>query len=86
MGSVFVIVGNILTPKPSKVGLVERDDMVKQLAANTANPTFSSPVLPRASHGRSFQCDAARLQKGVNLTSELRIAIEQNIAVGAGQW
>ena len=29
VGSVFVIVGNILTPKPSKVGLVERDDMVK---------------------------------------------------------
>ena len=29
VGSVFVIVGNILTPKPSQVGLVGRDDMVK---------------------------------------------------------
>ncbi len=58
---VFVIVGQKLATKPAEMAFVERDDMIKHLAANTADPSFSDSVLPRAPHARSQWFDAARL-------------------------
>ena len=46
--SVFMIIRQILTPKPSEVLFVQRDDVINQLAASTADPSFSDSVLPRA--------------------------------------
>jgi hypothetical protein len=59
--SVLVIIRQILTPKPSQMVFVQRDDVINQLAASTADPSFGDSVLPRAPHTRSDRFDATRL-------------------------
>ena len=75
--SVLLIISQILTPKPSEMAFVERDDVVKHLAASTADPSFGDSVLPGAPHTRSHRFHAARLQKPNDLIAELSIPIEQ---------
>ena len=84
--SILVIVRQILTTKPPDMLLVQRDDVIHQLTANTADPAFSNSVLPRAPETRSYRFDAASFQKPENLITELRVAIEQDVTKGAGQW
>jgi len=47
MGSVFVIVVDILREEPLQVTLIEGDDVVQQVAPTTLNPPLRDPVLPR---------------------------------------
>ena len=61
MRPVFMIVGQKLASKPAEMAFVERDDMIKHLAANTTNASFGDSVLPGAPHTRSHRFDAARL-------------------------
>lgn len=49
---VLVIVRQIFLTKP-KVAFAHGDDVIDHLPANTADPSFRSSVLPRASHTRS---------------------------------
>jgi hypothetical protein len=83
--SVFVVVRQILTPKPSKVLFVQWDNVIHQLAASTADPPFSNSVLPRATQTRAYRFNAARLQKAENLITELRVSIQQDVTIRAGQ-
>jgi len=46
--SIVVIVGDVLVQQSPEVALVEHDDLVEQLSAHTAYPTFRNAVLPRA--------------------------------------
>ena len=69
--SVFVIIRQILTTKPSEMVFVQRNDVIQQFAASTADPSFSNSVLPRAPPTRSHRFNAARLQEGENLGTEL---------------
>jgi hypothetical protein len=48
--AVFVIIGQILKTKTAEMALVERDDMVENLAASAADPSFCNPVLPGTTH------------------------------------
>ena len=48
MRSIVVIVGDVLVQQSPEVALVEHDDLVEQLSAHTAYPTFRNAVLPRA--------------------------------------
>jgi hypothetical protein len=47
MCSVFMIVGQIGTPKPPQMKFIERDDVIEQFAASTAHPSFDDSILPR---------------------------------------
>ena len=44
---VVVIVAHVIPDQPPKTLLVQRDDMVEDLAATTADPAFRNPILPR---------------------------------------
>jgi hypothetical protein len=71
VGSVLVIIRQIFTSKPSKVVFVQRDDVIQELAASTAGPSFGDSILPRAPQTRSYRFDATRLQERENLSAEL---------------
>ena len=43
--AVFVIIGQILMTKPAEMALVERDDVIDHLTANTADPSLPNAVL-----------------------------------------
>lgn len=82
---VRLIIRQILTTKPSEVLLVQRNDMIQQLAASTADPSCSDSILPRAPQTRSYRLNAARPQKAENLSTELCVAIKQDVTIGAGK-
>lgn len=44
VGTVIVIVSDILTPKPAKVIFIERNNAVEQFATRTAHPAFGGSV------------------------------------------
>ena len=85
VGSVLVIIRQIFTSKPSKVVFVQRDDVIQQLAASTADPSFGDSILARAPQTRSYRFNATRLQEGENLSAELCVAIKQYVTIRAGQ-
>ena len=47
--AVFVIIGQIIMPKPPEMLLVEGDDVIEHFAARTSDPALSDSVLPGAS-------------------------------------
>ena len=77
--AVFVIIRQILTPKPPEMAFVDRDDVIHHLAASTADPSFSDSVLPGAPYTRSHRFDTARLQELDDVIAELGVPIEQDI-------
>src|SRR5216684_3276539 len=74
--SVFVIVGDVIREKSLQMSLVQRDGVVEQLTATTANPALSHSILPRASNRRAHWRDLHRFDGGRHGESVLRVVIE----------
>lgn len=85
VSAILVVVREIFTPEPSEMVFVQRDDVISQFPASTANPAFRDSVLPRASYTCSDRVDAARVQKGDNMIAELGVSIEHDITTRAGK-
>ncbi len=58
MGSVVVIVGDVLPEKLPEVALVENDDVIEEFASETPDPALRNAVLPRTAVCRSGRPDA----------------------------
>ena len=71
VGSVGVIVGQILAPQPAQMLLIEGNDVVECLAANISDPTLRDSVLPRAPNTRTNRLDAAGLEKLAYIATNL---------------
>src|SRR6267143_641083 len=78
--SIVVIVGDVLVQQSPEVALVEHDDLVEQLSAHTAYPTFRNAVLPRAPVRRSCWLQTERFHHGDHTPTEACIAIEHQVA------
>ena len=50
MGSVVMVIGDVLREHSLQMSLVQRDDMIEQLAAATSHPALGHAILPRALH------------------------------------
>ena len=48
MGPVVMVIGDIIRDKPLEMALVQRNDLVEQLAPAAADPAFRDSILPRA--------------------------------------
>src|ERR1035438_1928442 len=46
VGSVVVIIGNVLGEESFQMSLIQRDHVVEQVAAAASDPTFGDPILP----------------------------------------
>ena len=44
MGAVVVVVGDVIREQPSQMTLVENDDVIEQLPADAADPSFRDAV------------------------------------------
>ena len=51
MDSVVMIIREVLGQEPPEMALVQRDDMIEQIAAATAKPALGDTVLPGALDG-----------------------------------
>jgi hypothetical protein len=47
VGSVLVVVGHVLADQSERMPLAKHDDVIQQLAAQRAHPSFGVPVLPK---------------------------------------
>ena len=65
---------------------VQRDDMIEDLAPATTDPTFRNAVLPGCLHARLFGLQTRCLQEGEHPGVELRVVIEDRVAIRAGLW
>ncbi len=58
VGSVVVIVGDVLPEKLSEVAFVENDNVIEEFASDTPDPALGNAVLPGTSVCRSGRPDA----------------------------
>ena len=65
---------------------VQRDDMIEDLAPATTDPAFRYSVLPWRLHARLLGLHTRRLQEGHHPGVELRVTIEDRVAIRAGLW
>jgi hypothetical protein len=81
-----MVVAHVIADQAAKMPLVQRDDMVKDLSATTADPPLRSAVLPWCLNARPFGVQARRLQERDHPGVELRIAIEDDVPVRGSLW
>ena len=73
--AVFVIVGQIFTPKPPEMLVVQWDDVIEHFAASTADPALSNSVLPGAQSSRANRSNATCLQELENIAAEFGVTV-----------
>ena len=57
MGSIFMVVADLLTHEAFQITLIENDDMIEQVPAAVTDPAFCNAVLSRASEAGSHRLD-----------------------------
>ena len=80
-----MIVGQIITPKPPEMLLVQWDDVIEHFAARTPDPALSDSVLPGTSSTGANGSNATGFQELENIATEFAIPVEQHVPVGAGK-
>ena len=80
VGSVLVVVANILVHQPLQVALVEHDHMVEQVAAAVAHEALCNAVLPRAFERSANGFYAKDFRRCQNLSAESGVAVVNQIA------
>src|SRR5215472_12577988 len=66
-----------------KVSFVHWDDLVEDLTAAAANPSFGGSVLPWRLNARPFRLQSGGLQEGNHIDVEDRIVIQKGVAIGS---
>ena len=86
MGSVFVVVADILCEKTLQVPFVERNHVIEQVAAATPNPALRHSILPRTLVRGLKNADFHRVDGNWHLESVILIAIENQKAGNGLEW
>src|ERR1035437_440192 len=76
VGSVVVIIGNVLGDESLQMALIQRDHVVEQVAAAASDPTFGDAILPRTSNGCWDRCHVQRADRRYPSKAILRIVVE----------
>src|SRR5450759_1491449 len=76
VGSVVVIIGNVLGEESLQMALIQRDHMIEQVAAAASDPTFGDAVLPGALNRGTDRCHLQRADRRWHFQAVLRIMVE----------
>src|ERR1035441_8395625 len=76
VGSVVVIIGNVLRQESLQMSLIQRDYVVEQVAAAASDPTFGDPILPGTPNRGTDRCHVQRTDRLWHFQSVLRIVVE----------
>src|ERR1035437_9948011 len=76
VGSVVVIIGNVLGEESLQMALIQRDNAVEQAAAAASDPTLGDTILPRTLNRGTDRCHLQRADRGWHFQSVLRIVVE----------
>src|ERR1019366_5404923 len=76
VGSVVVIIGNVLGEEALQMSLIQRDHVVEQVAAATSDPTLGDPILPGTPNRGTDWCHLQRADRRWHFQSVLRVMVE----------
>src|SRR5450759_1556417 len=76
VGSVVVIIGNVLREQSLQMALIQGDHVVQQVAAAASDPTLGYPILPGTPNRGTDRCHLQRAGRLWHFQSVLRIVVE----------
>ena len=76
----------VIADQAAKMGFIQSDYMVQDLAAATTYPTLRNAILPGRSHTRLLSFQFRRVQERDDAVIELLISIQNHVTVGTGFW
>src|SRR5664280_3131483 len=76
VGSVVVIVGNVLRQKSLQMALIQGDHVVEQVAAAASDPTLGDPILPGTPNRGTDRCHLQRADRRWHFQAVFRIVVE----------
>ena len=76
VGSVVVIIGNVLREESLQMALIQRDHVVEQVAAAASDPTLGDPILPGTPNRGTDRCHLQRAHRRWHFQAVLRIMVE----------
>src|ERR1017187_5870852 len=76
VGSVVVIIGNVLRQKSLQMALIQRDHVVEQVAAADSDPTLGDPILPGTPNPGTARCHVQRAHRRWHFQAILRVMVE----------
>jgi hypothetical protein len=76
VGSVVVIIGNVLREESLQMSLIQRDYVVEQVAAAASDPTLGDPILPGTPNRGTDRCHLQRADRRWHFQAILRVVVE----------
>src|ERR1017187_4652652 len=76
VGSVVVIIGNVLGEESLQMTLIQRDYVVEQVAAAASDPTLGDAILPGTPNRGTDRCHVQRADRRRHFQAILRIVVE----------
>src|SRR5664279_4010868 len=76
VGSVVVIIGNVLREESLQMALIQGDYVVEQVAAAASDPTFGDPILPGTPNRGTDRCHVQRADRRWHFQAVLRVMVE----------
>src|ERR1022692_4055693 len=76
VGSVVVIVGNVLGDESLQMALMQRDYVVEQVATAASDPTLGDAILPGTPNRGMDRCHVQRADRRWHFQAVLRIVVE----------
>src|SRR5664279_2730076 len=76
VGSVVVIIGNVLGEEALQMSLIQRDYVVEQVAAAASDPTLGDPILPGTPNRGTDRCHVQRAHRRWHFQAILRVMVE----------
>src|ERR1035437_3123548 len=76
VGSVVVIIGNVLGEESLQMALIQGDHVVEQVAAAASDPTLGDPILPGTLNRGTDRCHVQRAHRRWHFQAILRVMVE----------
>src|ERR1039457_5583129 len=76
VGSVVVIIGNVLGEEALQMALIQGDHVVEQVAAAASDPTLSDPILPGTPNRGTDRYHPQRAHRRWHFQAVLRVMVE----------
>src|ERR1017187_2807115 len=76
VGSVVVIIGNVLGEEALQMALIQRDHVVEQVGAAASDPTLGDAILPGTPNRGTDRCHLQRADRRCHFQAILRVMVE----------
>src|SRR5580700_2792379 len=80
---VLVVVVHVLTNQPPEMFFMDRNDMVQDFPAADSHPSLGDAILPGRPNTRPLWLQARCFQETDHIGVEFRIAVQDQVAIGA---